>query len=406
MFVRLYHSWLNSYLGIPRTVWFLAFVNLVNRCGGLVIGFIALYMTQHLHLGIEQAGYAMSCFGVGTLMGAYSGGRLTDRLGYFNVMLYAMMANGLVLLSILLVHHFYTVCAAVFVLGFVSEAFRPANSVSVMRNSTHETYTRSISLYRMSANIGWAVAPVLAGTLVVFGWHWLFWVDGLTCILAAGLLMYYKPFLNLEKPVRNEAASSGQTPEQAESSPLQDKAFRWFLVFTLLNAVVFMQFLWTVPVFYKEFYHWSEQQIGIMVALNGVIVFLVEMPLIFRIEGRRPNLEMVRIGVILYALGYASLLIPHFPWVAATCYIFMLSIGEIYVMPFSSNFTMKRSGVYNQGQYMAAYIMTYSFANTLAPLVGTQLIARFGFSTLWGIMVLFAGASFAGFRILSKKSEA
>lgn len=406
MLVRLYQSWLNSYLGIPRTVWFLSFVNLVNRCGGLVIGFIALYMTQHLQFGIAQAGYAMSCFGVGTLLGAYSGGRLTDRLGYFNVMLCAMAANGLVLLGILWVRDFYAVCGSVFVLGLVSEAFRPANSVSIVRNSTQDTYTRSISLYRMSANIGWAVAPVLAGALVAFGWHWLFWVDGLTCLSASILLLYYKPMLRLEKTAPAETADSRPLPAVSEPGPLQDKAFRWFLLFTLLNALIFMQFLWTVPVFYKEVYHWSEQQIGIMVALNGVIVFLVEMPLIFRIEGKRPNLSMVCIGVVLYALGYAALLVPHFPWAMATLYIAMLSLGEIYVMPFSSNFTMKRSGVSNQGAYMAWYIMTYSFANTLAPLVGIQVIARFGFSALWTILVLLAALSFAGFRMLAVREHA
>jgi MFS family permease len=73
---------------------------------------------------------------------------------------------------------------------------------------------------------------------------------------------------------------------------------------------------------------------------------------------------------------------------------------------FSSNFTMKRSGVSNQGAYMAWYIMTYSFANTLAPLVGTQVIARFGFSALWTILVLLAALSFAGFRMLAVREHA
>jgi len=403
MFLRLYHSWLNSYLGIPRSVWLLAFVNLINRCGGLVIGFIALYMTQHLQFGIAHAGYAMSCFGVGTLIGAYSGGRLTDRFGYFRVMSATLAANGLVLLSILLAQSFYAVCGAVFILGLVSEAFRPANSVSIVRNSTKETFTRSISLFRMSANIGWAIAPVLGGLLVALGWHWLFWVDGLTCLAATGLLLWYQPRLHKEAPAAPGETASAATDIVPMRSPRHDKFFQWFLLLTLLNATVFMQMLWTVPVFFKEAYHWNEQKIGAMVALNGLIVFLVEMPLIFRIEGKRSPLSMVTIGLLLYILAYISFLLPFESMIAAGFYMLFISFGEIFVMPFSSNFTMQRSGKLNQGQYMALYIMAYSVANTIAPLLGTQIIAAFGFRTLWGLMTVLALISWTGFRILSRK---
>lgn len=402
MILRLYHSWRNSYLGIPNAVWLLSFVNLINRCGGLVIGFIALYMTQKLEFGIAQAGYAMSCFGVGTLLGAYSGGRLTDKFGYFKVMSGTLAANGLMLLLILLVQHFYAVCVAVFVLGLVSEAFRPANSVSIVRNSTKETYTRSISLFRMSANIGWAIAPVLGGLLTALGWHWLFWVDGLTCLAATGLLLWYRPRLNTEIPSAQSADVEDNLADGPRRSPLSDRPFLWFLLLTWLNATVFMQMLWTVPVFFKEAYHWNEQKIGVMVALNGLIVFLVEMPLIFRIEKKRPPLYMVTIGLILYALAYTSFLLPWESVIAAGFYMLFISFGEIFVMPFSSNFTMLRSGKLNQGQYMAYYIMTYSVANTIAPLLGTQIIAKFGFATLWGLMTVFALVSWTGFRMLNR----
>jgi MFS family permease len=403
MLLRLYQSWLNSYLGIPQTIWFLAIVNLINRCGGLVIGFIALYMTQHLQIGIEKAGYAMSCYGVGTLIGVYLGGRLSDRFGYFGVMLVTLAGNGLILLAILLARDFYTVCAMVFLLGLIGEAFRPANSVSIVRNSTPETFTRSISLYRMSANIGWAIAPVLAGTLVFFGWHWLFIVDGLTCITAAGFLLFYRKHLNLKVPTQQQENQEQAVVEVPEQKPLRDAPFRWFLLLTVLNAVVFMQLLWTIPIFFKEVFLWNEQQIGLIVALNGLIVFLVEMPLIFRIEGKRSNLGMIGIGLILYMLAYLSLILPWYSTVAALFFIFFISIGEIFVMPFSSNFTMQRAGQKNQGQYTALYIMGYSMANTLAPLFGTQIIAALGWSVLWAIIMVLALFSWVGCRLLEKR---
>jgi predicted MFS family arabinose efflux permease len=111
---------------------------------------------------------------------------------------------------------------------------------------------------------------------------------------------------------------------------------------------------------------------------------------------------MVTIGLVLYALAYTSFLLPWASVIAAGFYMLFISFGEIFVMPFSSNFTMLRSGKLNQGQYMAYYIMTYSVANTIAPLLGTQIIAKFGFAALWGLMTVFALVSWTGFRMLNR----
>lgn len=412
MLFRLYRHWLSAYLGIPRTIWFLAFINLINRCGGMVISFITLYLTQRLHFSIAEAGYVMGFFGLGALLGAYLGGRLTDKFGYFWVQFWSLFFNGILLLVLMLVEQFWPMCAAVFVMSVISEVFRPANSVSIAQNSEPETRTRSISLYRMSANLGWTIAPTVGGLLVVFGWHWLFWVDGLTCIMAAFLLLSYLP-IRVGKPSVATAptpsigleSETSPTPDPVQTrSPYRDREYLWFILLTLLNAVVFMQILWTVPVFFKEVYQWSERQIGLMVALNGLIVFLVEMPLIHRIEGKKPPLVQVRIGLLLYILAYLAFVVPFGPFVAAVLFMIAISLGEIFVMPFSSNYSMGRSGKYNQGQYMGLYVMAYSVSNVIAPLFGTQVIAAWGYHTLWYLVVALAGIVWVGFGLLERRS--
>ena len=51
--LRLYRD---AYTGLPPSVWLLAVVMLINRCGTMVLAFLTLYLTQHLHYSIEQAG--------------------------------------------------------------------------------------------------------------------------------------------------------------------------------------------------------------------------------------------------------------------------------------------------------------------------------------------------------------
>jgi predicted MFS family arabinose efflux permease len=373
----------------------------------MVVSFMTLYLTQHLHFDIRQAGYVLGSFGVGALTGSFLGGKLSDRYGYYPVQTWSLILNGLALILILFVRDFWLMCAAVFAMSVISETFRPANSVAMQRHSTPETRTRSISLYRMSVNLGWAIAPATGGLLATLGWHWLFIVDGATCILAAWLLLRLLP-----KPA--EVTSTAENDENVlldgpvqntHVTPYRSRTFLAFSVLTLLGALLFMQFLWTVPVFFKESYHWSEANIGLVAALNGFIVFLVEMPLIYRIDGRRPPLVYVRFGLLLYALSYLAFVTPAAPILAALAYILFISFGEIFVMPFSSNYVFSQAEKGHSGQYMALYSMTYAVANILAPLMGTQIIAAWGYTALWTVIATMAIVALVGFQLLERRSS-
>jgi predicted MFS family arabinose efflux permease len=401
MLIRLFHHWRNSYLGIPTTIWFLSLVSLINRCGAMVIAFMTVYLTQHLGYGIKEAGYVMGCFGTGALAGAYVGGKLTDRLGYYNVQLVSLILNGIMLLVVMTLQDFRLMCGAVFLLSLVSEVFRPANSVAIARHSTPETRTRSISLYRMAVNLGWTVAPAMGGLLAAVGWHWLFWVDGITCILAAVLLSVLVPSVKKTPAVEEEPSAETAPP----GTPYADRIFLIFSVLTVLNAIVFMQIIWTVPVYFKEVFHWNESRIGLVAAVNGLIVFLLEMPLIYRMEGRRTPMAYIRGGLILYALAYFALSI-HFGsgLLPAVVFMIVMSFGEIFVMPFSSNFVFGRAQAQgSQGQYMAIYTMSYSVANIVAPLIGTQIIAARGYDALWHTMSIFSLLTIGGFWWLERR---
>ena len=404
MFLKFYHHWRSSYAGIPRSIWFLALVNLVNRCGSMVIAFLTLYLTQVLHFDVPQAGYVMGFFGAGALLGAFMGGRLTDKIGYYQVQFWSLLLNGVMLLVMMTVRDFWWMSLSVFLMAMIAEVFRPANSVAVARNSAPETRTRSISLQRMSFNLGWTVAPVVGGLLASLGWNWLFWIDGLTCIFAALML---RRLMSPKAAAKRPAPAVTTTVEEPVStiSPYRDRSFLWFVVLTLLNAIVFMQIMWTLPLFWKEGYQWSEWGIGLMMALNGLLVFSVEMPMIHRIDGRRPQLVYVRFGLLLYIASYLAFLMPLGFVGSALLYTTAISFGEMFVMPFSSNYVFGRSAGSRQGQYMALYTMAYSLANILAPLFGTQVIAAWGYHTLWQLVAALAGIAWLGFWWLEKKQR-
>ena len=97
--MRLFRIYKDAFSGLQRHVWILSVAMFINRSGSMVLLFTSLYMTKELHFTITQAGMIMSLYGIGSVMGAYLGGRLTDRINYFNLMLCALIGCGIVLLS-------------------------------------------------------------------------------------------------------------------------------------------------------------------------------------------------------------------------------------------------------------------------------------------------------------------
>jgi len=108
--------------------------------------------------------------------------------------------------------------------------------------------------------------------------------------------------------------------------------------------------------------------------------------------------------LILYALSFSFCLLPA-GIAAALLFIVLISFGEMFVMPFSSNFVFGRSEGSKQGQYMALYTMSYSVANIIAPLLGTQIIAAWGYHALWFMVVGLALMTGIGFWLLDKQMK-
>src|SRR3990172_7446191 len=77
--------------GFPRTFWLLWAGTIVNRLGGFVIPFLALYLTGPRGLPVSQAALMVSFFGGGSFVASLVGGEIADRLGRRPVMLLSLL---------------------------------------------------------------------------------------------------------------------------------------------------------------------------------------------------------------------------------------------------------------------------------------------------------------------------
>ncbi len=372
-------NYINSFKGLSIEVWWLALITLINRAGTMVIPFLSLYLTKSLGFSLENIGSIMSAFGLGSLIGNWLGGKLTDIFGYYKVMFSSLLLTGICFITLQQLHTFWPICIGIFILMIIADSFRPAAFVALSAYSKPENKTRSVTLIRLAINLGFSAGPAIGGFIIAtLGYGKLFWIDGSTCIIA-GLLLIVALNPKKAKVVYNIYNDS-------PTSAYKDYYYLTFIAVLVLLAFTFVQYFSTIPIYYSEVYALNESQIGLILACNGFIIFALEMPLIKYLENKKSyKITYVLIGLILLTLSFLVLNSIHWAGILVIGMLLM-TFGEMIAFPFSNAIAMDRAKKGKQGEYMALYSMAFSIAHIFGHNTGMQSIATFGYTTTWYII--------------------
>lgn len=371
----------DSFKGLSVQVWWLSLVTLINRAGTMVIPFMSLYLTEDKGFTLNKVGWVMTAFGLGSACGSWLGGKLTNQFGFYKVIIWSLIVSGLCFIGLQFLGTFAEICVGVFILVLVADTFRPALFVAVATYCKPENRTRSVTLIRLAINLGFSLGPA-AGGLIIFYMDYggLFWVDGITCI-AAGCLFVY--LLN-EKRGTNKIEIK---EEGIKGSPYKDKAYLVFMGALLLIGFAFLQYFSTIPLYYSDAHQLSEKEIGWLMSINGLLIFLIEMPMVNYFEQERfSKYRILIVSAFLLAISFFVLNLTG--WVGVL-YIGMvlMSVGEVLNFPFLNAFAMDRAEKFNNhGDYLGLFAMSFSIAHIFSHNTGMQLIDSIGYEATWYIM--------------------
>ena len=379
----LFNNYINTFRGLSKEVWWIALITLINRAGTMVIPFMSLYLTESLNFTLKDVGWVMSAFGLGSVVGSWLGGKLTDKIGYYKVMLYSLFATGLLFIALQYLNTFATFCVGIFLVMLVADMFRPAMYVALSAYSKPENKTRSITLIRLAINLGFSAGPAIGGIIITtIGYSGLFWIDGITCLIATIVLL---KVLNPKKSIALDEIKV-ENPKSAYS----DIPFLIFLGAMLLFGIVFLQYFSTMPLYYREAHTLTEFEIGLLMGMNGFLIFIFEMPLIKWLENSRfTKTGLMLFGAILTGLSFVVLNMTS--WVGILIIgMLLMTIGEMIAFPFSNAFAMNRAKKGNQGEYMALYSIAFSIAHIFGHNIGMRMVSNVGYDNTWYVITILA----------------
>jgi len=382
MLQRAFNKYIDNFRGFSREIWILTLITFINRAGTMVLPFLSKYLKEDLHFSYNEVKWILISFGLGSIVGSWLGGKLSDKIGFYKIMIFSLLTCGIAFFGLQFITSFEGLLVAMFFIMVVADMFRPAMFVSLGAYAKPENRTRALTLVRLAINLGFAAGPALGGLLIMsVGYKGLFWVDGATCILAI-LIFWIKV-----KEKKKSKYSDNEHPGEILTHPVfKDRPFWIFLGATLITGILFFQLFTTIPLYHKEQFNLSELQTGLLLTLNGVLIFFLEMPIVSYIERHKINkLKVITLGCLAMAISLYLLLITQWAGILIIMMLFM-TFGEMFVFPFSNSFAMSRAPKGHEGRYMAIFTMSYSTAHILSAEAGIDIIRLFSYQNNWFFM--------------------
>lgn len=361
--------------GLPRTFWLLWFGTIINRLGSFILPMMQIYLTSQRGLTVEQAALLISLYGAGCLFANPIGGWMADRIGRKPTMIVGLTLSSSALLCIGFARNTHELIFAMAFFGLVNDIYRPASMAVLSDVVPPEDRLRAFTHLYWAFNLGAAVAPLVAGQFARDHFKALFIGDAATTLLLMMVIIFTIPETTPAHKGPRESAWRGL------SAPFFDKAYLPYLGVSFLTALVFFQFLVAMPADMK-LHGFTEKQFGAAVALNGLLIILIQ-PFLTRSITRSKRSRVLALAALLNGAGYGV-----YAFAANAMWIWVFGVvlwtaGEILMAPVNSSIVADLAPDDQRGRYQGAYAMAWAVAWIVAPALGGFGLVRLGSAWFW-----------------------
>ncbi|MFB6817272.1 MDR family MFS transporter [Streptomyces sp. NPDC056347] len=393
-----------SVSGLPSQFWWLWTSTLVNRLGAFVATFMALYLTLDRGYSASYAGLVAALHGLGGVVSSLGAGVMTDRLGRRPTMLIAQTSTALSVAVLGFMVDPVAIAGVAFVVGMASNASRPAVQAMMADIVRPEDRVRAFSLNYWAINLGFAVSSAGAGFVAEYSYLAGFLGEA-TMTLACAVVVFLKvPETRPEKPAATGPAGSGGAEEEVRlSTVLRDGRFMSVVGLSFVIALIFQQGYVGLPVAMGAD-GFSSSDFGTAVAVNGVLIVVLQIPVTRFIEHRDPRRLLV-VSSLLAGYGFGLTAFAGSVGVYALT-ICVWTVAEIVNSPIQSSLVVRLSPARGRGRYQGMYTMSWAVAALIAPLMSGVVIDRFGARWLWGACAVLGTVAALGYGLLMRNLPA
>ncbi len=373
---------------MDRNIRWLSFGAVVRASGvSLILPYVALYLRNVLSLGYATIGVLVALLGVVPLVVFPFGGAIADRLGRRSLLLASLVLEAGSVLGTGVAMRLHDLSG---VLGFAAAVSLsgalggPAFSAYVADLATGEERTEGFTWFRIGWNLGFTIGVLSGGVLIGFvGFSDVGLLAGTVLVASTALLfavLQPSPYdRDRARGIPRPAPPSGTgAPKSTWRVLAADRSFLAFCAVVAVLELSVSQWGTVFPLYANTVLGIPYADVGLGLALNGVLVVVAQAPTTRASHGHR-HTSLVHLGTLLYVAGFLFFgfvaLVPALILGGFLAAVVILTMGENVLSIPLSTLPSNLAPPGEVGAYNGAFFAIMGVGQVLATTFGGFVLA-------------------------------
>lgn len=357
-----------NYTGLPKACWEAITLSFIQSLAMGMCFFLSLYFVDALHFDITTAGILISCYGIGTMLGGLTGGKLSDNISPRTVSIMSLIIQAIAFFLLIKLKSSSLLMVNLFLLGFSAYGFSTSNDIFMLNQCRDQSDIRlkALNLARVGQNLGLGISGIIIGIFAIYGFEAIFYFFSIIlCLCSFYLLVQNNIALDEVSIAADELEKIVDADKKTNSTVLVLIFFCLFLV-----GLQIAQLSSTYPIYVKNaFPELGLRAVSILFTLDTILIVLFQAPLVNFLKNYN-HLLIAGLGGLLMGVGMLILSFStNFTLGIISCLFW--TTGEMLFIPMSQLVCYENSAMGKKGQTMGTYKAVYASSLIIGPTLGS-----------------------------------
>jgi len=379
----------NTYKGLPKCIYALFCVQVINRLGDFVFPFLSLLLTQKLNFSYSMTGVIVMTASLVAIPASLLGGRLADLVSRRKTYLIGQGLASLAVLICGIIKNPIAIIILLIVSAFFNGFVRP--TISAITADVLPSKKRQIgsSLTYLGINIGVALGPIIAGFLFNNYLSLLFILDGLSSFIA--IIIFYI-FVEETRPQGGSKYEKNIKEKEASGNLievlLKRPSLTFFLIINMFYSFAYGQVTFSLPMMMNDvFKENGATNYGYLMSINAITVIFLTV-LVIALTKRFKTLINIIIAGIFYMIGFGMIGVIGNSFSLFIISTILWSIGEVIAATNNGVYLANNSPENFRARISAASNLTYALSTALGTSVLGKYIDYYGINKVWSLVFI------------------
>ena len=358
---------------LSKSVFICLLLIFLNAMAQMITLLVSLFLHKFGFM-ISDIGIVITFFGIGSLIGGYIGGIISDRFSSVMIIKISLIGNSILIGVFPIFHKIIFLCFCVFFMGIFNSSFRPASIISLLESNRKLSESQLLSYRRVAVNLGFSLGAAVLGYIYNKNNYAPF--IAMSVILFISFILSNSLIAQKTKKEIEEIISGSRIPN--------NYIFIILNIVMIITLVILNQNQTTYAIYLESFASFSIKDISFLFSISGVIIVLFQIPIGYSLDKLSYSIACFY-GTIFLTIGIGMTSIIDNYFLAIISCIFW-TFGEMILFPTILPYILKTSQ-YKRGKTMGIYQASFSIGGLIAPMSGT-LIYNYSPNLLWNISLI------------------